>query len=79
MPDNINHPGHYNAGEIEVIDYIKDKLEAYKEYMTPYQGYCWGNIVKYLSRYTLKGGVEDLKKARWYLNYMIEDMEVGHR
>ena len=65
--DAVNRPSHYTTGEIEVIDYIVDKL-------TPEQleGYCIGNSIKYISRYRHKNGVEDLKKAVWYLNYWIE-------
>lgn len=65
--DTINSPNHYTAGGIETIDYIKAK-------MTPDQfgGYCTGNILKYISRYPFKNGVEDLRKARVYLDWLIE-------
>ena len=68
--DNVNHPGHYTFGSIEVIDYIRDK-------MTPdeFQGYCMGNILKYVSRHKHKNGVEDLKKAQVYLGWLIESEE----
>ena len=66
MTDNINHPSHYNTGKIEVINYIKDKL-TYEEFT----GYLTGNIIKYISRYKHKNGIEDLQKAEWYLNYLI--------
>lgn len=68
--DNVNHPTHYNIGEIEVIDYIKDKL-GYDEFI----GYLTGNLLKYISRYKHKNGIEDLKKAEWYLKYLISYME----
>lgn len=70
VSDNVNHPNHYTFGSIEVIDYIRDK-------MTPveFQGYCQGNVLKYVSRYRHKGGVEDLKKAQVYLDWMIESLE----
>lgn len=72
VPDNINHPAHYTIGKVEVIDYIQDK-------MTPemFEGFCVGNAMKYLSRYRLKGGLEDLKKAEWYLNRLIKMMETA--
>jgi len=70
MSDNVNHPSHYNTGSIEVINYIKDKLN-YDEFT----GYLTGNIIKYISRYKHKNGVEDLKKAEWYLNYLINYIE----
>ena len=68
--DNVNHPAHYNTGEIEVIDYIKDKL-GYDEFT----GYLTGNLLKYILRYKYKNGIEDLKKAEWYLKYLINYME----
>ena len=69
MDDNVNSPSHYTTGEIEVIDYIEDKLEG------GFADYCVGNILKYVSRYKHKNGVEDLKKARWYLNRVIYNLE----
>ena len=59
MNDNVNHPDHYTSGGIECID---------KEFAD----YCKGNIIKYLWRYRRKNGVEDLRKAQVYLNWMIE-------
>lgn len=67
--DNVNHPAHYTFGEIEVIDYIKDKLTTEQ-----YIGYCLGNTIKYVSRYRLKNGVEDLEKAQVYLGWAVEAM-----
>ena len=68
--DKIN-PDHYKVGGIQTIDYIAAKL-------TPeaFEGYLRGNIIKYVSRYTDKNGVEDLKKAEWYLSYLIGILEV---
>lgn len=66
MNDNINHPSHYTVGGIETVDYIKAKLTKEQ-----FEGYCIGNVIKYVSRYRYKGGVEDLKKARWYLTKLI--------
>ena len=65
--DNVFHPEHYAEKEIEVIDYIRDTLTPEQ-----YTGYCAGNVVKYISRYRKKGGVEDLEKARVYLDWLIE-------
>lgn len=60
----INHPAHYNAGKIEVIDAIEDwKL-----------GFHLGNVVKYVARAAHKGAtVEDLRKAKWYLDRAIKN------
>ena len=67
--DNINHPFHY-CGSIETIDYIKDKL-------TPdcFEGFLAGNVIKYISRYGKKNGLEDLRKAEWYLKKLIRTKE----
>lgn len=68
--DIINLPEHYTFGTIETIDYIRDK-------MTPemFQGHCMANVIKYVSRHRHKNGVEDLKKAQVYLNWLIESEE----
>jgi hypothetical protein len=69
--DMVNHPAHYNMGNIEVVDYILDQKF----------GYLLGNAVKYVSRCRHKGKyVEDLRKAIWYLNKAIgvhEDPDKG--
>jgi hypothetical protein len=69
--DNVYKPNHY-AGDrqIEVIDYIKDTLT-----LEQYSGYCLGNVIKYISRYRKKGGIEDLHKAHVYLKWLIEAEE----
>ncbi|WP_446662974.1 DUF3310 domain-containing protein [Geobacillus sp. CCR] len=64
--DNVDHPNHYTVGGIETYDFIAAKLT--KEQL---EGYLTGNIIKYISRYQYKNGVEDLKKARWYLEKLI--------
>lgn len=68
--DPVQRPSHYTSGEIEVICYIEDKLTD-----DQYVGYCIGNVIKYVSRYRLKGGVEDLKKADVYLQWAIDKLE----
>jgi hypothetical protein len=68
--DNVNSPAHYGNGSIECIDYIEDFLNP-----DEFQGYLRGNIAKYLHRWPYKNGTEDLKKAQWYLNKLIETME----
>lgn len=69
--DNVNSPTHYNTGSIECIDAINASMmpEAYR-------GYLKGNVLKYLWRYEKKANpVEDLKKAQWYLERLIEEQE----
>lgn len=63
--DNVNHPSHY-LGKVEVIDYIEDKLTDEQ-----FEGYLVGNVLKYISRYRKKNGIEDLKKCQWYLSKLI--------
>ena len=59
----VNSPSHYNSGKIEVIDAIEDWNLNFHE----------GNIIKYVARHRHKGqSVEDLKKARWYIDRLIE-------
>lgn len=61
--DVINHPSHYTRGKIEVIDFIEDQ-------QLPYH---LGNVIKYIARAGYKGDkLEDLKKARWYLDRYIK-------
>lgn len=72
MTDNVNKPAHYTDGDIEVIDYIRDKLTAEE-----FTGYCLGNVLKYVSRWKLKGGLEDLEKANVYLDWAIKRNKNG--
>ena len=61
--DVVNNPSHYNTGEIECIDAIKESMPS-----VAFKGYLKGNCMKYLWRYDYKGKqVEDLQKAGWYL------------
>lgn len=70
-PDPVNHPAHYTSGGIECIDAMQAAFgdEAVKDF-------CLCNAFKYLWRHRNKNGVEDLKKACWYLNRLIREMEV---
>jgi hypothetical protein len=69
-PDMVNHPPHYQSESgLEVIDIIDD-------FVADPASYYKGNIIKYILRYEKKGGVEDLEKARWYLNKLIAYLQV---
>ncbi len=69
--DNVNSPEHYTAGGIETIEVLKAKLTTEE-----FEGYCRGNIIKYITRSKHKGKeVEDLKKAKWYLQRLIDTVE----
>ena len=65
--DPIN-PSHYKQGGIECIEAIKAATGE------GFIGYVWGNVLKYLWRWPKKGGVDDLKKARWYLDRLIQEV-----
>ena len=66
MVDNVNNPSHYNQAGIECIDAI---LAATGD---GFEFYLQGNIMKYLWRYRYKNGIEDLRKARHYIDILIE-------
>lgn len=61
MSDPVNSPSHYTQGRMETIEAIEGLGLNYHQ----------GNIIKYVSRYNMKGGVQDLQKARWYLDRLI--------
>ena len=72
--NNVNHPSHYTDGKIEVIDYIEDKQ----------LGFCLGNAIKYISRAGKKKSgnmtdkekeINDLRKAVWYVERRIKELE----
>ena len=68
--DMVNHPPHYNQSGVECIDAISAATGNNFKY------YLQGNIMKYLWRFDYKGkAVEDLNKAKWYLDKLIEHME----
>lgn len=67
MTEAVSHPSHYTQGGIECIDAIRASLGS-----KDFASYCKGNVLKYLWRYRHKNGVEDLEKARVYLDWMIE-------
>lgn len=64
--EEVNHPGHYTAGKIEVIDFLEDQKLDFRA----------ANVIKYVCRARLKGKyLSDLKKARWYLDRLIAEQE----
>lgn len=68
--DKIN-PQHYRSGNIECID----ALESATINKFGIEAVCTANAIKYLWRYENKGGVEDVKKAKWYIEKLIEKLE----
>lgn len=70
--DVVNHPKHYESGKFECIDVMVETqgLESVKNF-------CLCNAFKYLYRHNKKNGIEDIKKARWYITKFIELVEKG--
>lgn len=62
MGEQVEHPTHYNQGKVEMWDYANDHNLDFFE----------GNIVKYVTRWRHKNGIQDLKKAKQYLDKLIE-------
>lgn len=71
--DMVNHPAHYTQGGIECIDCIKSATVG----KVGIEAFCVGNAIKYLFRYEEKNGIEDVKKARWYIDRLIKELENG--
>lgn len=65
--DPVDHPEHYTAGAIECIEAIESQLTPEE-----FRGYLKGCIAKYIWRERIKGGVESLEKAQWYLHRLIQ-------
>lgn len=72
MNDSVNHPNHYQSKSgLETIQVI----EAFTEDLTGIEAVYTGNVIKYICRWDKKNGLQDLKKAQWYLNHLIEKVE----
>lgn len=70
--DKVNNPNHYKgAFGLEAIEVVRN----FAGNLTAVQGFYWGNAIKYLLRFQSKNGLEDLKKARKNLDWLIEEME----
>lgn len=81
--EKVNHPAHYGG------DTVYETVKVLRAWMTPeaFRGFLAGNVIKYLSRAGKKSPhaavadlatLEDLKKARWYLEYLVNEMEGGN-
>lgn len=70
--DNVNHPKHYTQGGIECIDALAVATVELKGI----EAVCTANAIKYLWRWKQKNGVEDLEKARWYIDRLIKEQKV---
>ena len=69
--DNVNHPSHYTQGGIECIDAIKAATTG----LSGIEAVCSGNAIKYIWRWKFKNGAEDVKKAVFYLNRLLKEIE----
>ena len=67
--DSVNSPVHYNSAGTECIEAMSAMVEPSE--VPPHEAYCWQNAFKYLWRWPYKNGLEDLKKARWYIDRLI--------
>lgn len=73
--EQVNHPAHYNQSSVECIDAIEAAVEG----LDPKEAFCAGTAIKYLWRFKHKGKpVEDLQKAIWYINRLI-DHEIDNK
>ena len=70
--DAVSHPKHYQTKDgLEAIQVIN----AFTAGLIGIEAVCTGNILKYICRWKKKNGLQDLKKARWYLDYLINHIE----
>lgn len=69
--DTVNHPQHYTQGGIECIECIKAAVTN----KVGIKAVCVANVIKYLFRYEEKNGVEDVRKAQWYIERLLKELE----
>lgn len=69
--DAVQHPSHYTQGKVECIE----ALESATAGLAGIEAVCTANAIKYLWRYKHKNGVQDVKKAQWYINHLIKHLE----
>ena len=71
VPDMVNHPQHYTQGGIECIDALKAATVGKRGI----EAVCVANVIKYLWRYEEKNGIEDIRKAKWYIERLLKELE----
>ena len=74
-PDMVNHPQHYTQGGIECIECIKAAVTN----KVGIEAVCVANVIKYLFRYEEKNGIEDVRKAKWYIERLLKELEEGQQ
>lgn len=72
--DTVNNPSHYKRGEIDCIEALKASMSKEQ-----FLGHLKATAIAYLWRYDLKNGLEDVKKAKWYIDRMIKELEFNQR
>ena len=70
-PDMVNHPKHYTQGGIECIDALKAATVGKRGI----EAVCVANVIKYLWRFEEKNGIEDVRKAKWYIERLLKELE----
>ena len=70
-PDMVSHPKHYTQGNIECIDALKAATVGKRGI----EAVCVANVIKYLWRYEEKNGIEDVRKAKWYIERLLMEIE----
>ena len=70
-PDMVNHPKHYTQGDIECIDALKAATVGKRGI----EAVCVANVIKYLWRYEEKNGIEDVRKAKFYIERLLKELE----
>ena len=69
--DMVSHPKHYTQGDIECIDALKAATVGKRGI----EAVCVANVIKYLWRYEEKNGIEDVRKAKWYIERLLKELE----
>jgi hypothetical protein len=67
----VSHPDHYKSGKYEVIDII----DEFTKDLSGTEAVCTANAIKYILRWKKKNGIQDVKKAIWYLSHLVEHLE----
>lgn len=70
-PDMVSHPKHYTQGDIECIDALKAATVSKRGI----EAVCVANVIKYLWRYEEKNGIEDVRKAKFYIERLLKELE----
>lgn len=74
--DMVHHPNHYQSSSgLEV----KEVIKAFTEHLTGFEAVYTANVIKYICRWKKKDGLRDLKKAKQYVDFLIEEIEQNEK